>query len=174
MYVHNLGAQISAGFKHIKAKPFSISGRLARDDFFNIAFVYLIISFIVIAIVTTILMVVVTISMLGNIEAMQGHLQSIPENGGNSLFLDILAIQAMIFIGNLPIHLLALSLLLTMVRRLHDVGLSGWWVLVPFYNILLVVQKSDGDNQWGPAPHKTVGAYVDTAIKAVGKTIDEL
>lgn len=28
------------------------------------------------------------------------------------------------------------------VRRMHDVGRSGWWILVPLYNIYLAVQPS--------------------------------
>ena len=28
------------------------------------------------------------------------------------------------------------------VRRMHDIGKSGWWVLVPFYNIWLLAQPS--------------------------------
>jgi uncharacterized membrane protein YhaH (DUF805 family) len=36
------------------------------------------------------------------------------------------------------------------IRRMHDVGKSGWFVLVPFYNLYLAVQPSQGGpNQWG-------------------------
>jgi uncharacterized membrane protein YhaH (DUF805 family) len=28
------------------------------------------------------------------------------------------------------------------VRRMHDIGKSGWWVLVPLYNIYLLAQPS--------------------------------
>lgn len=65
-------------------------------------------------------------------------------------------------------------IILAMIRRLHDVGLSGWWCLVPIYNTFLLVQDSDGDNQWGDAPRLTVGEHVDTALKAAHKEIDEL
>lgn len=64
--------------------------------------------------------------------------------------------------------------ILAMIRRLHDVGLSGWWCLVPIYNTFLLVQDSDGDNQWGSAPRLTVGEHVDTALKAAHQEIDEL
>ena len=30
------------------------------------------------------------------------------------------------------------------VRRLHDVGKSGWFILVPIYNIILLVSPSKG------------------------------
>lgn len=45
------------------------------------------------------------------------------------------------------------------VRRLHDVGKSGWWylwILLPLIgSIILLVQfckDSEGNNQWGPSP----------------------
>lgn len=47
------------------------------------------------------------------------------------------------------------------VRRLHDIGKSGWWYLVSFIplvgGILLLVwccTDSTEDNQWGPNPKK--------------------
>jgi uncharacterized membrane protein YhaH (DUF805 family) len=39
------------------------------------------------------------------------------------------------------------------IRRMHDVGKSGWFVLIPIYNIILACTDSDqGDNQYGPNP----------------------
>ena len=45
------------------------------------------------------------------------------------------------------------------VRRLHDTGKSGWWVLislVPFVGgivlIVLLAQPSEGPNSYGPVP----------------------
>lgn len=32
------------------------------------------------------------------------------------------------------------------VRRMHDVGKSGWWVLVPFASFFLLFKK--GDEEW--------------------------
>jgi uncharacterized protein len=38
-------------------------------------------------------------------------------------------------------------------RRMHDVGKSGWFQLIPIYNIILFVTGGDkGDNQYGPDP----------------------
>ncbi len=38
-------------------------------------------------------------------------------------------------------------------RRMHDVGKSGWFQLIPIYNIILFVTEGDkGDNQYGPDP----------------------
>ena len=39
------------------------------------------------------------------------------------------------------------------VRRLHDVGKSGWFLLIPIYNfILLVTDTNSGENSYGPSP----------------------
>jgi len=39
------------------------------------------------------------------------------------------------------------------IRRMHDVGKSGWFILVPFYNLYLAVKEGDqGTNEYGPDP----------------------
>ncbi len=46
------------------------------------------------------------------------------------------------------------------IRRLHDIGKSGWWLLlvfIPFVNLLFVlalflIKGTDGPNQFGPDP----------------------
>ncbi|MDD4556967.1 MAG: DUF805 domain-containing protein [Alphaproteobacteria bacterium] len=36
------------------------------------------------------------------------------------------------------------------VRRLHDMGKCGWWLLAPIYNIYLLIQSSQsGKNDYG-------------------------
>jgi uncharacterized membrane protein YhaH (DUF805 family) len=55
---------------------------------------------------------------------------------------------------------LLLPSLAVSVRRLHDTGRSGWWILINFIPILgwliylfFVIQDSQpGENQWGPNP----------------------
>ncbi len=50
------------------------------------------------------------------------------------------------------------------VRRLHDTGRSGWWMLlslVPFGGIVLIVfdclDSEPGPNRFGPSPKQPVG-----------------
>ncbi|HST49278.1 DUF805 domain-containing protein [Jatrophihabitans sp.] len=90
-----------------------------------------------------------------------------------ALFAGILYIVAGIIdaaLGNQVLGLLVgLALLLpslaVTVRRLHDTGRSGWWILiglVPFLGaiVLLVFEVQDsqpGTNDYGPSP-KAVGA----------------
>ena len=39
------------------------------------------------------------------------------------------------------------------VRRMHDVGKSGWYVLIPIYNLILACTDGDsGDNEYGSNP----------------------
>ena len=53
-------------------------------------------------------------------------------------------------IYNVAVFLPALSV---GVRRMHDVGKSGWFMLVPIYNLVLVfTEGSKGDNQYGTDP----------------------
>ncbi len=39
------------------------------------------------------------------------------------------------------------------VRRMHDLGKSGWYILIPIYNIvLLATEGTKGTNEYGPDP----------------------
>jgi uncharacterized membrane protein YhaH (DUF805 family) len=39
------------------------------------------------------------------------------------------------------------------VRRMHDVGKSGWFILIPIYNLILACTNGDtGTNEYGPDP----------------------
>lgn len=52
------------------------------------------------------------------------------------------AIIAVLFIG---------VILLVGIKRCHDLGHSGWWQLIPFYFIwMLIVPGEKVDNQYGP------------------------
>ena len=39
------------------------------------------------------------------------------------------------------------------IRRMHDIGKSGWYILIPIYNIILLATEGDkGANEYGPDP----------------------
>lgn len=41
------------------------------------------------------------------------------------------------------------------VRRMHDVGKSGWYILIPIYNLILACTEGDyGANKYGPDPKR--------------------
>lgn len=82
------------------------------------------------------------------------------------LFYVIIAI-AVGFISNL-INFTMLSTILSLaflvpsiavgIRRMHDVGKSGWYILIPIYNLILAVTEGEkGDNQYGPHPKAFTG-----------------
>ncbi len=48
------------------------------------------------------------------------------------------------------------------VRRVHDVGKSGWFILIPIYNIiLLATEGEDRDNEYGPNPRRKENSAFD-------------
>ncbi|MFM8869267.1 MAG: DUF805 domain-containing protein [Candidatus Nanopelagicus sp.] len=53
-----------------------------------------------------------------------------------------------VIIGDLGGNIIAFGTLIptlaVAVRRVHDVGKSGWFILVPIYNIILFVTPSKG------------------------------
>ncbi|TXI82168.1 MAG: DUF805 domain-containing protein [Crocinitomicaceae bacterium] len=39
------------------------------------------------------------------------------------------------------------------IRRMHDVGKSGWFLLIPIYNLILAcTEGTKGENEYGPDP----------------------
>ncbi len=41
------------------------------------------------------------------------------------------------------------------VRRMHDVNKSGWFILIPIYNLILYcTEGTQGPNQYGPDPKR--------------------
>lgn len=73
------------------------------------------------------------------------------------VLLNILGIDALVMLVGLALLLPGLGL---MVRRLHDIGLTGWFAiacLIPFVGLLLIIYwgtkpGDQGPNTYGPAP----------------------
>jgi uncharacterized membrane protein YhaH (DUF805 family) len=64
---------------------------------------------------------------------------------------------------NLPILYTIYSLALLIpsiavaVRRMHDVGKSGWFILIPIYDLILAcTQGVKGENEYGTEPNDNV------------------
>lgn len=50
------------------------------------------------------------------------------------------------------------------VRRMHDVGKNGWFILIPLYNLILACTDGDrGENEYGPDP-KSQSSINDEAL----------
>lgn len=57
------------------------------------------------------------------------------------------------------------------VRRMHDVGKSGWYILIPIYSLILAVTDSvPGPNEYGDNP-KGIGN--DDGIEQIGKKVED-
>jgi uncharacterized membrane protein YhaH (DUF805 family) len=54
------------------------------------------------------------------------------------------------------------------VRRMHDLGKSGWYILIPIYNLVLFCTNGDvGTNEYG---HDPKGDPLQDDINAIGTT----
>lgn len=80
-------------------------------------------------------------------------------------FLVSMALTTLGIFLNLPQFFGTLNLLFNLVillpsvavsvRRMHDVGKPGWYVLVPVYNFILAcTEGTRGENEYGPDPKK--------------------
>ncbi|CAN2188894.1 COG3152 Predicted membrane protein [Candidatus Nanopelagicaceae bacterium] len=63
-----------------------------------------------------------------------------------SVVAGIVGASAVLYLFILPLWLPNLAV---GIRRMHDVGRSGWFILIPIYNLVLLCSSSTGDNQYG-------------------------
>lgn len=67
---------------------------------------------------------------------------------------------SVMMLANLYSLALLLPSLAVAVRRMHDVGKSGWFILIPIYNLILLCTNGNiGSNEYGPDP-KSEGAEI--------------
>lgn len=60
------------------------------------------------------------------------------------------------FLGNIYSIAMLIPSLAVGVRRMHDVGKSGWFLLIPIYNLVLAFTEGEAtDNAYGPNPKAT-------------------
>ncbi|MFA5230712.1 MAG: DUF805 domain-containing protein [Candidatus Paceibacterota bacterium] len=69
----------------------------------------------------------------------------------NVLGLNLSKALSYLFIYDIIIFIPSIAIL---IRRMHDVGKSGWYSLIPIYNLISTFKKGDiGDNKYG-SPEK--------------------
>lgn len=57
------------------------------------------------------------------------------------------------FLGTIYSLIILLPSIAVGVRRMHDVGKSGWYLLIPIYNLILLATNGDsGENKYGSDP----------------------
>lgn len=70
-----------------------------------------------------------------------------------------------IFINTIYIFALLIPSIAVGVRRMHDVGKSGWYILIPIYSLILACTEGDyGSNEYGKDPKNT-----DLEINEIGQ-----
>jgi uncharacterized membrane protein YhaH (DUF805 family) len=51
------------------------------------------------------------------------------------------------------------------IRRMHDVGKSGWYILIPIYNLILACTEGEkGENQYGSDPKDETGGVANSGL----------
>jgi uncharacterized membrane protein YhaH (DUF805 family) len=61
-------------------------------------------------------------------------------------------------LGNLYSLVVLIPGIAVAVRRMHDVNKSGWYCLIPIYNLILAcTEGTQGDNEYGPDPKQEMG-----------------
>lgn len=52
------------------------------------------------------------------------------------------------------------------IRRMHDIGKSGWFILIPIYNLILACTEGEaGPNMYGPNPaNETLPPSATTSV----------
>ena len=70
-----------------------------------------------------------------------------------TVILSILLSSINSSLGDLGSLVTLLPSIAVAIRRVHDVDRAGWFILVPFYNLYLVLRRGDaGENRFGPPP----------------------
>lgn len=61
------------------------------------------------------------------------------------------------------------------VRRMHDTGKSGWYIIAPFYNIILAATEGYyGPNEYGDDPKNPSANFEEETDEAIGSIGQEL
>lgn len=61
------------------------------------------------------------------------------------------------FLSNIYTIAVLLPSIAVGVRRMHDVNKSGWYILIPFYNLFLALTEGTrGENQYGEDPKEFI------------------
>lgn len=59
-----------------------------------------------------------------------------------------------------------LILIIEAIKRSHDTGSSGWYVLIPFYGLVLLFESGEeGINKYGSNPKRPYGEQIDEFLK---------
>jgi len=66
-------------------------------------------------------------------------------------------VLGMVLIRNIYLLAMLIPFVSVGIRRMHDVGKSGWYFLIPVYNLILAVTEGEkGNNQFGADPKTSI------------------
>ncbi|MBU2945594.1 DUF805 domain-containing protein [Zobellia uliginosa] len=72
---------------------------------------------------------------------------------GLQILAFVMEVPALLFLSVIYLLGVLIPTIAVGVRRMHDVGKSGWFLLVPIYSFILACTDSEpGDNQYGANP----------------------
>ena len=133
---------------NLEEKYFSTEGRLNRKPFIYYIIFLIVISLAFIGIITLLgLASALSIAILGEDLNVLSQIEVIP-------ILLILVASLILIILFLPLNFL-------MIRRLHDLNFSGWWIIFPivfpfgyfiFILYLILAKGTNGPNKYGENP----------------------
>lgn len=94
------------------------------------------------------------------------------EYWGTFAFNILLAFSSLYFFGEGLYSIIALISLPVGIglgiRRMHDAGVSGWFLIVPVANILYALSNSEQKkNKWGPVPNESLKDVADVNTDTV-------
>ena len=89
------------------------------------------------------------------------------------VFVSVISLAVSAPVASAVLYLLYLPATLALqVRRIHDVGHSGWWMLVPLVGWWFCLRRSDPNtNRWGAPLRESVEEIVDAAKPDSGKKV---
>ena len=68
-----------------------------------------------------------------------------------NIFICVLAALIADFLYNLAVLFYLVVTVITAIKRAHDVGYSGFYILIPLFNFIILISNSDeNENKWGP------------------------
>jgi uncharacterized membrane protein YhaH (DUF805 family) len=84
-----------------------------------------------------------------------------------------------VFLGltliSIPLSFIGVGIIIfiiSCVRRAHDVGVSGWWCIIPFYpTLLFFISPESGENKYGVNPRKS---KINNINETNGEKISEM
>ena len=101
------------------------------------------------------------------------------EYWGTYAFNIVLAFVCLYFLGE---SFYALVLLVSIpvgiglgIRRMHDAGVSGWYLIIPFVNFIYALSKSEqAKNKWGSVPKESLSINLNSDTETDNLEIDEV